>query len=202
LHVHGREDEHVVVLGGDVTVVVGDDVHRLTAGDTLALPRGVPHAHLVTSGGAQLLTIATPGGFERLFIELGVPALHLSTPPPRPDDATLIAAVRQLGVNVVGPPLSRPPAQAKLESNFHASVATAATCDICTPKLPLDSCACWEAIAITQVTVPVTSRRYHTTHECRAARLITMQSYARPGQNRPSDGSYPTGEQPKPTQTR
>jgi quercetin dioxygenase-like cupin family protein len=106
LHVHEREDEQVVVLGGDVTVVVGDHVHRLTSGDTLALPRGVPHAHMVTSGGAQLLTIATPGGFERLFIELGMPALHLSTPPPRPDDATLIAAVRQLGVNIVGPPVA------------------------------------------------------------------------------------------------
>ncbi len=37
-------------------------------------------------------------------------------------------------------------------SGSHAAVATAATCDICTPKLPLDSCACWEASAITQVT--------------------------------------------------
>jgi uncharacterized cupin superfamily protein len=26
---HEREDEQVVVLGGDVTVVVGDDVHRV-----------------------------------------------------------------------------------------------------------------------------------------------------------------------------
>lgn len=106
LHAHEREDEQVVVLGGEVTFVVGDDVHQLISGDTLALPRGVPHAHLVTSLGAQLLTIASPGGFERLFIEFGVPALDLSTPPPRPDDAILVAAVGQLGVNVVCPPLA------------------------------------------------------------------------------------------------
>lgn len=106
LHVHEREDEQVVVLGGEVTFVVGDDVHQLTSGDTLALPRGVPHAHLVTSRGAQLLTIASPGGFERLFVELGVPALDLATPPPRPDDAILVAAVHRLGVSVVGPPLA------------------------------------------------------------------------------------------------
>jgi quercetin dioxygenase-like cupin family protein len=118
LHVHEREDEQLCVLDGDVTVVVGDHMHQLTSGDTLALPRGVPHAHLVRSSGAQLLTIATPGGFERLFTELGVRALNLSTPPPPPDDAILIAAVRELGVDVVGPPLA-PAAPAKSRDLRH-----------------------------------------------------------------------------------
>jgi hypothetical protein len=79
-------------------------MHRLAAGATLALPRGVPHAHLVTAPRARLLTVATPGGFERLFAELGVPALPGSTAPPRADDATYAAAVRRLGVRIVGPP--------------------------------------------------------------------------------------------------
>lgn len=74
LHVHTREDEQVVLLAGRVTFVVGDRVHHLEPGDTLALPRGVAHAHLVTSATARVLTIAIPGGFEQLFVEMGVPA--------------------------------------------------------------------------------------------------------------------------------
>jgi hypothetical protein len=59
---------------------------------------------LVTSARARLLTVAVPGGFERLFTELGVPALPGSAAPPIPDDDTLVAAVRRLGVDVVGLP--------------------------------------------------------------------------------------------------
>src|SRR4051795_4315765 len=67
LHVHHREDEQAVTLEGNVAVWVGDRVPHLSAGDTVALPHGVPHAHLVTSPRARILTVATPGGFERLF---------------------------------------------------------------------------------------------------------------------------------------
>jgi hypothetical protein len=58
----------------------------------------------VTSPRARLLTVAVPGGFERLFTELGVPALPGTAAPPIPDNDTLVAAVRRLGVEVVGPP--------------------------------------------------------------------------------------------------
>jgi hypothetical protein len=37
---------------------VGDVVYHLVADDTLALPRGVPHAHIITSPNARVLTIA------------------------------------------------------------------------------------------------------------------------------------------------
>jgi quercetin dioxygenase-like cupin family protein len=103
LHIHTREDEQVMVLTGEVTFHVGDRVHRLVAGDTLSLPRGVPHAHVITSPQARLLTIATPGGFERLFTELGVPALRGTAPPPV-DTNALAEAVSRLGVRIVGPP--------------------------------------------------------------------------------------------------
>jgi quercetin dioxygenase-like cupin family protein len=104
LHVHTREDEQVVVLDGEILVRVGDATDRLAPGATLALPRGVPHAHLVTSAQARLLTVAVPGGFERLFTELGVPVSPGTAPPPMPDDETRAAAVRRRGVEVVGPP--------------------------------------------------------------------------------------------------
>jgi quercetin dioxygenase-like cupin family protein len=103
LHIHTREDEHVMLFEGQVTFRVGDRLHHLVAGDSLALPRGVPHAHVVASAQARLLTVAMPGGFERLFTDLGTPALPGTAPPPADTDA-LAEAVARLGVKVVGPP--------------------------------------------------------------------------------------------------
>ncbi len=105
LHIHTREDEQVMVLEGAITSRVGDRVHHLVAGDSLALPRGVPHAHVVTSPQARILTVAMPGGFERLFTDLGVPALPGSAAPPA-DPGALAEAVAGLGVQIVGPPLA------------------------------------------------------------------------------------------------
>jgi hypothetical protein len=57
----------------------------------------------VTSERARVLTIATPGGFEQLFIDLGVPAAPGTTAPPA-DLAAMAQAVTRLGVRIVGPP--------------------------------------------------------------------------------------------------
>jgi quercetin dioxygenase-like cupin family protein len=104
LHVHHREDEQAVVLEGRVTFWVGDGIHQLCAGDTVALPRAVPHAHRVTSSSARILTVASPGGFERLFTDLGTPATPDTPPAPLPDVAARRALLAQLGVRVIGPP--------------------------------------------------------------------------------------------------
>jgi quercetin dioxygenase-like cupin family protein len=94
LHIHTREDEQVMLLEGEITFRVGDQVHHLVAGDTLALPRGVPHAHVVSSPQARALTVATPGGFERLFTDLGTPALPGTSPPPFDTNALAEAVAR------------------------------------------------------------------------------------------------------------
>ena len=98
LHRHTREDEQVVLLDGEVTIRLGDETHHLRAGDTLALPRGVPHAHEVTSETAHILTVATPGGFEQLFLDLGTPDKA-----PVPPWEVFTVAVRALGVELVAP---------------------------------------------------------------------------------------------------
>src|SRR6185503_1185430 len=97
LHVHQREDEQAVVLEGHVTVWVGECVHHLNAGDTVALPRGVPHAHRVTSPRARILTVASPGGFEQLFTDLGTPATPEAPPPGPPDFQAHREVVARLG---------------------------------------------------------------------------------------------------------
>jgi mannose-6-phosphate isomerase-like protein (cupin superfamily) len=103
MHVHTREDGQVMLLEGTVSFFVGDLIYHLIAGDTLALPRGVPHAHIITSQNARVLTIAMPGGFEQLFVDLGVPALPDTAPPPL-DRGALEQTVARLGVQIVGPP--------------------------------------------------------------------------------------------------
>jgi quercetin dioxygenase-like cupin family protein len=97
LHVHRNEDEHVIVLDGTARFRVGERTHDLGAGEAIALPRGVPHAHEITSPRARLLTIATPGGFERLFTALGVAGAE----PSPPDFPAYAAFVRTLGVERV-----------------------------------------------------------------------------------------------------
>ena len=89
LHAHTEEDEQMVILEGEGSVRVGKEAHRLIAGGTVALPRGTPHAHRVDSEIARILTVATPGSFERLFLEYGSPG---DAPPRRPPDEVLISA--------------------------------------------------------------------------------------------------------------
>ena len=66
---------------------------------------GLPlHVHTREDEQVVVLDCEIPGGFERLFSELGVPALPGTAAPPIPENETLVAAVRRLGVEVVGPP--------------------------------------------------------------------------------------------------
>src|SRR5437899_123645 len=65
LHVHDREDETFYILEGEVVVMVDGNVHRLTAGDAIFLPRGLPHTFRIKSPAARVITMATPAGFEQ-----------------------------------------------------------------------------------------------------------------------------------------
>src|SRR5689334_10528804 len=47
LHVHTREDETFYVIEGKMSVWVGGAIHHLSAGDSIFLPRGVPHTFRV-----------------------------------------------------------------------------------------------------------------------------------------------------------
>ena len=68
LHVHAREDELYYVLEGEHIFQRGEEEMRVDAGETIFLPRGVPHAHRrVIPGHGHLLGIVTPGGFEGFF---------------------------------------------------------------------------------------------------------------------------------------
>ncbi len=107
-HIHTREDEVFVVLEGEARFDV--DGQQLVAGPgtSVFVPRGVPHTFRVVSPVAVMLGIMTPGGFEELFRNLGVPATERTLPAAGvvPFDVERVMAEQtRLGTQVIGPPL-------------------------------------------------------------------------------------------------
>jgi quercetin dioxygenase-like cupin family protein len=79
LHVHS-EDETCYVLEGALTIFAGDRVERLTPGDSLLAPRGVPHTYVAESEGTRMLVV-TEGEYERFVRAVGRPAEQDTLPP-------------------------------------------------------------------------------------------------------------------------
>jgi quercetin dioxygenase-like cupin family protein len=86
-HVHQREDETFYLLEGRVGVMLDGVVHELVPGDSIFLPRGIPHTFRIRSEYSRSLAIITPSGFEGFFKMLGEPATSLEIPQPGPPPA-------------------------------------------------------------------------------------------------------------------
>ena len=86
LHVHHNEDEGFFVLEGSVTIYVGDESVDARAGDFAWGPRNVPHRYTVGPDGCRMLFVCTPGGFEKLVVEMSEPAASLTIPPPSDEE--------------------------------------------------------------------------------------------------------------------
>ena len=65
LHVHEREDEHLVVLEGTARIAYGDKVFDGQAGDVVTLRKGIPHAWgNRSSAPLRIVFLVFPGGCE------------------------------------------------------------------------------------------------------------------------------------------
>ena len=107
LHVHHQEDEGMLVLDGEIRFRQGAEESVAGPGTLIWVPRGVPHAFTVQSPSARALVIITPGGFEEMFIEGGMPVSESPEPPTQhydPDAARALAV--KYGFDVVGPQLT------------------------------------------------------------------------------------------------
>ncbi|MCY1333076.1 Cupin domain protein [compost metagenome] len=72
IHVHASDDETVYILEGELTAVIGGTAHRLTVGQSIFLPRRVPHQLLnVSRRPARYILIGTPAIFDRFLEEAG-----------------------------------------------------------------------------------------------------------------------------------
>lgn len=109
LHIHRREDEAFWVLEGVVRFQTGDDTIVAGPGSFVFLPRDVPHTFVVEGDEtAHMLTLLTPGGSERFFVEGGRTPEGPGLPPPGPPDIEKLQRVAPaFGLEIVGPPLAR-----------------------------------------------------------------------------------------------
>ena len=112
LHRHTREAEGLFVLQGLIEYRAGDEVHRLSEGDFLYLPLGLPHAFRIRGEEpARFLSFTTPGGLMGLYDEVGVPAAGMHLPqegeglPMEEEIARWNEVGPRYGLEVVGPPL-------------------------------------------------------------------------------------------------
>ena len=103
-HVHSREDEAIYVVRGELTVEVGKERQRVSAGMLAWLPRGVAHTFAnLSDRPVWAVGIMTPGGFEQMFAEQDAYIAGLTS---APDHAVLMAISAKYGVTAVdGPPL-------------------------------------------------------------------------------------------------
>jgi mannose-6-phosphate isomerase-like protein (cupin superfamily) len=91
LHVHERLEETWYVLDGELEFHVGDETFAATAGASVFIPPGVPHAFANrTDAPARFLLIMSPPGHDRYFDELAE-VLAQDGPP----DAAAIADLRR-----------------------------------------------------------------------------------------------------------
>jgi quercetin dioxygenase-like cupin family protein len=108
LHLHPKADETFWVIDGEILVHVDGTETTVSRGGVASVPRGMPHAILVTSETALLLTIVTPGckELEMFFREVGQPATQRTLPPgaPLPMERIRAAAMRHGSVVILGPP--------------------------------------------------------------------------------------------------
>ncbi|CAN5484525.1 hypothetical protein BH20ACT15_BH20ACT15_03450 [soil metagenome] len=105
LHIHRNEDETLYVLEGEILVHLDGTDHSVGPRGVAVAQRGIPHAFLVTSPTARVLTIQTPGSAEP-FYRGASEAAGADTEPAGPVDLARVqeAAERSGGMKVLGPP--------------------------------------------------------------------------------------------------
>ena len=113
LHDHPDEEETFYVLEGELLFHLDGSDRSVGAGGFVSVPRGIPHAFLVTSEVARSLILITPGSgaMESFLRSAGEPAAERVLPAESPLDIERIgaAAERSGAVKILGPPPFAPP---------------------------------------------------------------------------------------------
>lgn len=106
LHTHPRFEETFCVIDGEMLFHLAGEETACGPRSVVSVPRGVPHAFLVTSDYATWFTIFTPGDVAEAFIrEAGDAPTSPGADPPPLDIPRIIAAGEKTGGMVaLGPP--------------------------------------------------------------------------------------------------
>jgi quercetin dioxygenase-like cupin family protein len=99
LHLHFSQDEVFYVIEGVYHFQVGDEKHKLAKGDSIFLPRMVPHAWTQVSETGKMTVVLQPAGkLENFFVTVAA----LDHEPSLEEMKTIFA---DNDMQVVGPPL-------------------------------------------------------------------------------------------------
>ena len=128
LHVHVDEDETLYVLAGEIVVHIAGENHVLAADGIAVAPRGVPHAFLVTSETARVLTLQTPGSAEAFYRGASEPA-GTDMDPSGPIDFARVRESAETfgGMRVLGPPPFERRSRARAKLRQSRPVAASST---------------------------------------------------------------------------
>jgi mannose-6-phosphate isomerase-like protein (cupin superfamily) len=104
-HMHASEDEAFFMLDGALRVMCGDEIFQVEPGGFVYLPRRIPHTYSVVGNTpARFLALFSPGGIEKFFAELGVPASSVHPEPQTaPDIDRVVRIAAKYGVTLVSP---------------------------------------------------------------------------------------------------
>jgi len=99
LHIHPLQDEVFYVIEGEYYFMVGNEKYRLGVGDSIFLPRNVPHAWTQVSEKGKMTVIVQPAGkIDEFFVTMA----GLKTEPSSEEIAKIFI---ENEMQVVGPPL-------------------------------------------------------------------------------------------------
>lgn len=100
VHVHHNEDEVIHLIEGAYEFWLDGSTFRRSAGESVFLPRGVPHTFRVLGDRpGRNLAVLMPGGFENFFVEAAENSLTI---PERMPEVLALAA--RYGLEFKGPP--------------------------------------------------------------------------------------------------
>ena len=110
LHTHPNQDETLIVLEGEILVHAEEKEHRVGPRGIAVALRGAPHAFMVTSERALILTLQTPGSGEAFYRDTSEPSTD-DTDARRPPDLDRLRAAAQRHpdiIEILGPPPFEP----------------------------------------------------------------------------------------------
>lgn len=105
LHSHPEVVETLYVIEGEILLHVDGQEWKVGPHGVAMVPRGVPHAFLVTSAAARLLFLETPGTSEAFYRGASEPlTASLEASGPVDFDRIHESAARNGGIEILGPP--------------------------------------------------------------------------------------------------
>ncbi len=100
LHIHFYQDEIFYIAEGEYRFVVGDSIQVLSAGETIFLPRNVPHTWIQLTERGKLIYFLQPAGKMEEFFQ----TMNSFTSKPSQEEMDRIH--KEHGMKMVGPPLT------------------------------------------------------------------------------------------------